>query len=196
MASLRKRAAMNSSGSVNARWRLSRKFWRALRRRGVHPTRHILRVRVAHQRMDWFQQEAFGHYRLYRQFVVSTSAWGVGQRMNSNQTPLGLHRIADKIGDGHPIGTVFRHRVPVGYLWQGLPEATIVHRILWLDGLEPGFNRGGHVDTHARYIYIHGFGDETTLGCPNSHGCVHLAAKDLIPLFDAVPSGTLVWIEI
>ena len=52
------------------------------------------------------------------------------------------------------------------------------------------------MDSHARYIYIHGTGDETTLGRPASCGCVHLAAHDLIPLFDRLPSGTLVWIEV
>ncbi|MHB8521926.1 MAG: L,D-transpeptidase family protein, partial [Limisphaerales bacterium] len=68
------------------------------------------------------------------------------------------------------------------------------HRILWLDGLEPGFNRGGRVDTHRRYVYIHGIGDEPTLGHPASRGCVHLAAQDLLPIFDRVPADTLVWI--
>jgi hypothetical protein len=105
-----------------------------------------------------------------------------------------LHRIAEKIGGGWPIGVVFKARQPIGYTWQGRPDAAIVHRILWLDGLEPGFNRGGSVDSHARYIYIHGFGDESTLGRPASHGCVHLAADDLMPLYDLLPVGTLVWI--
>ena len=75
-----------------------------------------------------------------------------------------------------------------------MPDATIAHRILWLEGLDPGFNRGGEVDTWSRYIYIHGFGDETTLGRPCSHGCIHVAARDLIPLFDVVPVGSMVWI--
>jgi lipoprotein-anchoring transpeptidase ErfK/SrfK len=76
-----------------------------------------------------------------------------------------------------------------------MPQATICHRILWLRGLQPGFNRGGSVDSFARFIYIHDFGDETTLGPPASHGCVHVAASDLMPLFDRTPVGTLVWIE-
>ena len=114
--------------------------------------------------------------------------------MNSQQTPLGLHRIAQKIGAGQPVGTVFRSRKGVGLTWQGKPDATIVHRILWLEGLEPQFNCDGNVDTFRRYIYIHGFGDETTLGRPKSHGCIHMAAEDLIPLFDRLPVGTLVWI--
>jgi hypothetical protein len=90
---------------------------------------------------------------------------------------------------------VFRSRELQGFTWNGLPSATIAHRILWLDGLEEGFNRGGNVDSHARYIYLHGTGDETTLGRPASCGCVHLAADDLLPLFDRLPGGTLVWIE-
>jgi hypothetical protein len=126
---------------------------------------------------------------------ISTSAFGIGQAMDSNQTPLGLHAVARKIGAGHPIGTVFRGRRAAGFTWQGQPHATIVHRILWLEGLEPGFNRGGQVDSFRRCIYLHGFGDEATLGRPASHGCIHLAAHDLIPLFDRVPVGTLVWIS-
>jgi hypothetical protein len=89
---------------------------------------------------------------------------------------------------------VFKARQPVGLTWQGRSDGSIVHRILWLEGLEPGFNRGGEVDTFRRYIYIHGFGDETTLGRPQSCGCIHLAAVDLMPLYERLPVGTLVWI--
>jgi len=114
--------------------------------------------------------------------------------MHSNRTPLGLHRIARKAGGGYPIGTVFKSRLPVGLTWQGESNGAIVHRILWLEGLELGFNRGGAVDTFKRYVYVHGFGDETALGRPQSRGCIHLAAADLIPLYDRIAEGTLVWI--
>jgi hypothetical protein len=135
-------------------------------------------------------------YHLQKQFVISTSRFGIGQIEGSNKTPLGLHRIARKIGGGQPVGTVFKGRKPIGTITQiGKDKAMICHRILWLDGLEPGFNRGGNVDTFTRYIYLHGFGDETTLGHPQSHGCIHVGASDLLPLFDAVPRGTLVWIS-
>ncbi len=100
-----------------------------------------------------------------------------------------------KVGAGWPVGTVFRAREVVGFTWAGLPDATIAHRILWLEGLDSGFNRGGEVDTFSRYIYVHGLADEPTLGRPASHGCVHLAASDLMPLFDRIPTGSLVWIE-
>jgi len=129
-----------------------------------------------------------------KKFQCSTSRFGIGQAEGSRCTPLGLHRIAEKIGGGWPVGTVFESRRPVGYTWQGMPSARITTRILWMEGLEPGFNRGGNVDTHSRYVYIHGTGDETTIGRPDSCGCIHLAADDLVPLFDRLPAGTLVWI--
>jgi hypothetical protein len=169
----------------------------ACRRLGIRPTRFVLEVSVAAQRMNWWERTSSNgsaDYRLRKQFVISTSRFGTGQVENSNQTPLGLHRVAEKIGGGQPIGTVFRSRRPVGLTWDGHPKASIVHRILWLEGLEPGFNRGGNVDTYRRYVYIHGFGDETTLGRPQSRGCIHLAARGLIPLYDVLPAGTLVWI--
>lgn len=168
----------------------------ALKRRcrelDVPVTQQVLCVDIARQRLRWFEGRKGGH-QPRAELVCSTSKFGIGQREGSNCTPLGLHRIAEKIGDGEPVGTIFRGRVPVGHVRDD-PKARITTRILWLDGLEPGFNQGGEVDTHARYVYIHGTGDETMLGRPDSHGCVHLAAADLVPLFDAVPSGTLVWI--
>ena len=179
----------------------------ALRRRHLNPTRFILSISVATQTMRLFEctRDPRGEpsttwlqpgwkVALRKAYLISTSKYGVGQTVGSNQTPIGLHRVARKIGGGHPIGTVFRGRKPVGLTWRGLTDASIVHRILWLEGLEPGHNSGGDVDTFRRYIYIHGFGDEPTLGRPSSHGCVHLAASDLLPLFDRVRLGTLVWI--
>ncbi|HZL44374.1 MAG TPA: L,D-transpeptidase, partial [Verrucomicrobiae bacterium] len=136
-----------------------------------------------------------GGYQLVNSFRCSTSRFGIGQLAGSNRTPIGLHRIAQKLGGGWPAGTVFKSRHPVGFTWQGQPEATITSRILWLEGLDPGWNQGGNVDSHARYIYIHGTGDELTIGSPASCGCLHLSCEDLLPLFDLVPVGSLVWIR-
>jgi len=173
----------------------------SIRRHAIRPTRFILSVTVSSQSMRLFERNRghslaplFPPYDFRRRYCISTSAYGVGQVNGSNKTPLGLHRIAKKVGGGQPIGTVFRSRQALGLIWQGGAPATIVHRILWLEGLEPSLNRGGNVDTYGRYIYIHGFGDETTLGRPQSHGCIHVAAKDLMPLFDLLPIGSLVWI--
>ena len=93
-------------------------------------------------------------------------------------------------------GNGFQRRArPSATRGSGIPDAKITTRILWLEGLEPGFNRGGNVDSHARYIYIHGTADQTSIGQPASCGCIHLADADLIPLFDLLPGGTLVWIS-
>lgn len=176
--------------------RLPIAFRRACTRLGVTLSRHVFTVRIAEQRAALFELTSQGsrRYRLLKEFVCSTSKFGIGQIAGSNCTPLGLHRIAEKHGDDAEPGTVFKARKPVGHLRDGLPLESITTRILWLDGLDPGFNRGGNVDTFARYIYIHGFGDQASLGRPASHGCIHLADPDLIPLYDLLPVGTLVWI--
>jgi hypothetical protein len=190
------------------------KFLLAYKRHEVVPTRFALVVSVANQTVSLFEGTVAAvydcrskkkthsnlpavtdrRYRFVKKFRCSTSRFGIGQMAGSNQTPLGLHRIAEKIGGGWPVGTVFKSRKPIGCTWRGMPDAKITTRILWLEGLEPGFNRGGNVDSHARYIYIHGTGEEMTIGRPASCGCIHLAANDLVPLFDKLPIGTLVWI--
>ncbi len=165
---------------------------------GVPLSRFLLTVEISKQQVSLFEKfpaRPVTPFKLAKTFRCSTSRFGIGQTEGSNRTPLGLHRIAEKIGDGWPAGTVFKARQPIGFTWRGLPDAKITTRILWLDGLEPGFNRGGNVDSHARYIYIHGTGDQTTLGKPSSCGCVHLADADLIPLFARIMSGTIVWIQ-
>lgn len=169
-------------------------FWLACRRLGVRPTRHILLVWVGNQRVDWIER-AGPMSRLRRRMLASTSKVGVGQTEGSHRTPLGLHRIARKAGSGWPQGTVLRARQPAGFTWAGHPQAAIAHRILWLEGLDPGLNRGGRSDSFRRFIYVHGVGDELTLGRPASSGCVHLAAADVIEIESHVPTGSLVWIS-
>ena len=69
-------------------------------------------------------------------------------------------------------------------------------RILWLCGQELGVNRLGHVDSMARYIYIHGTPDSEPMGVPKSHGCVRMRNADVVTLFDWVPAGCPVMIEV
>jgi len=136
-------------------------------------------------------------------FVVSTARAGRGCVQNSLQTPDGLHRIAEKIGAGSPAGMVFKARQPTGKLsaeWPTPEDNLITSRILWLEGLEPGHNRGTDdagrvIDTHQRYVYIHGTNQTDRLGRPNSHGCVLLSDRDVIRLFGLVPTGTTVLIR-
>jgi hypothetical protein len=180
---------------------------------GIAPTRFVLLVSIGEQMVSLFEKSvAAVHdrrlhdpdspavadhcYNFVKQLPCSTSRFGIGQTEGSNCTPLGLHRIAEKIGAGEPAGTVFKSRKVIGHTSQPeFADAKITTRILWLEGLEPGLNRGGNVDSHTRYIYIHGTADQTSIGKPSSCGCIHLADADLIPLFDTLPSGTLVWIQ-
>ncbi len=165
-------------------------FSSACKKHGVAPTQFVLVVNIAGQIVSLFE-----HSNLVKKFPCSTSRFGIGQVAGSNRTPLGLHRIAEKIGAGAPVGTVFESRRPIGLTsLPGLADAKITTRILWLEGLEPGFNRGGNVDSHARYIYIHGTADQSSIGKPASCGCIHLADADIVPLFELLPEGTLVWI--
>jgi hypothetical protein len=193
------------NGTAPHRRKLPLQFRLAVKRSGIPFSAHVILVSIRRQSALHFSTvrhpvmfpvlNYIPAYVPVEQFRISTSRFGIGQRQGSNCTPLGLHRIADRIGHGWPVGTVFKSRKPCGFTWTGLPGATITTRILWLEGLEPGFNRGGEVDSRARFIYIHGTGTEPALGRPASCGCIHLAAEDLIPLFDELPVGTLVWIE-
>lgn len=163
----------------------------ACRRLQLTSTRFVVITNIARQTVSLFENGEFA-----KTYPCSTSRFGIGQSEGSNCTPLGLHRIAEKIGAGAPAGTVFKARQAVGHTSQPqFADAKITTRILWLEGLEPGFNRGGNVDSHDRYIYIHGTADQASIGQPASCGCIHLADVDLIPLFDLLPVGTLVWIS-
>lgn len=168
----------------------------ACKKHGISLTPYLLVVNVAAQSVSLFESRGPSAHQLAGEYSCSTSRFGIGQVEGSNCTPLGLHRIGEKIGAGEPAGTVFKARKIVGHTSQPeFADAKITTRILWLEGLEPGLNRGGNVDSHARYVYIHGTADQASIGRPASCGCIHLADADLIPLFDLLPSGTLVWIS-
>ncbi|WP_298219473.1 L,D-transpeptidase [Halothiobacillus sp.] len=140
----------------------------------------------------------FERNQLKLEFPVSTSAIGVGSAAGSNRTPLGLHRIAEKFGDGEPIGMIFKARQPTGQLADIQTKPIkgdgddVTTRIMWLQGLQPGINEGKGVDSHARYIYIHGTPEEGLIGQPESHGCIRMNNTQVIELFNQVPVGTLV----
>ncbi len=140
----------------------------------------------------------FERNQLKFEFPVSTSAVGVGSAEGSNRTPLGLHRIAEKFGDGEPVGMIFKSRRPTGKLAtiQTRPIKgdgdDVTTRIMWLQGLQPGINEGKGVDSHARFIYIHGTPEEGLIGRPESHGCIRMNNTQVIELFNQVPVGTLV----
>jgi len=119
-------------------------------------------------------------------YPVSTAKRGPGNIRNSEQTPLGRHRIIARIGEDMPIMTIFRGRQPVGIYQSGIDNLDndwILSRILWLAGEQTGINRRGSVDSLQRYIYIHGTADEASLGTPVSHGCIRMSNRNIITLF-------------
>jgi lipoprotein-anchoring transpeptidase ErfK/SrfK len=139
--------------------------------------------------------------RLLRAYAVSTSKHGAGEIRGSFMTPRGRHVVRAKIGAGAPLNAVFRGRRPTGEIYSSaLARAHpgrdwILTRILWLSGTEIGRNRLGPVDTMRRYIYIHGAPDSEPLGVPGSIGCVRMANRDIVELFDLVATGTIVDID-
>lgn len=127
--------------------------------------------------------------QLKKQYVISTSKFGLGDEPNSYRTPLGKHEVIAKIGHGLPPGAVLKSRH-----WNGevlKPNAPgrdpIVSRILWLRGLEKD-NR----NAMRRYIYIHGTTEESRLGSPASYGCIRMGMKDVVDAFEEVGIGAKV----
>lgn len=161
-----------------------------------HPDGRMIVVDVQQQRLFLLQDD-----RTIGEWTISTAANGIGNRENSFMTPPGVHRVAEKIGEGAEPGMVFKGRIATGTIVESIPESRpagddlITTRILWLEGLEPGLNQGPGIDSHGRYIYIHGTPEEGRLGQPVSQGCIRMANRDVVELFDLVEAGTLVYIQ-
>jgi lipoprotein-anchoring transpeptidase ErfK/SrfK len=136
-----------------------------------------------------------------QKYAVSTSKYGVGNKEGSFQTPTGRHIVKEKIGGQVAMNEVFVGRKPLGVLEDlqarqaDLPEDIITSRIMWLEGLEPGVNKGNDIDSYQRYIYIHGTSEEDKIGTAASHGCIRMRNDDVIDLFDQIETGCEVLIE-
>ena len=155
-------------------------------------------IKVSDQQQKLFLVKAG---KIIQEYPISTSRYGIGSEAGSNKTPQGKHKIIKKIGDGAPVGTIFRSRLNTGKIatiytdTTDLEQDDVTTRILRLTGLEKGINQGGNVDSFQRYIYIHGTPEEGLIGRPASHGCIRMRNADVIQLFDTVEEGTLVIIE-
>lgn len=150
-----------------------------------------IRVRLASQTLELVEDG-----EVLESWPVSTALRGAGEQEGSEATPRGRHLICEKIGAGAPAGAVFVGRQATGECctperFREEPERDwILTRILWLDGLDEGQNRGGDVDSRRRFIYIHGTPDDDRIGTPASHGCVRMRNDDVIALFERVDVGT------
>ena len=127
---------------------------------------------------------------------ISTARAGIGGVEGSFRTPPGWHRIRARIGEDAAPGTVFVSRAPTGETWRGeaREDDLILTRILTLEGLEDGVNRGPGCDSLARYIYLHGTNHESLLGRPVSHGCVRFSNEGVCELFVCLREGDFVFV--
>lgn len=155
----------------------------------------LLKISIAEQRLELLAERG-----VITSYPVATARNGVGEQRNSGCTPRGWHRIRIKVGAELPSNAVLVGRRFTGEIYS--PELAlqypkrdwILTRILWLTGLESGFNRGGNCDTLRRFIYIHGCPDSAGIGIPASHGCIRMRNRDLLELFAKVAIGDKVWI--
>lgn len=143
------------------------------------------------QQLRWWQGQ-----KVCFECEISSGKAGVGQQEGSGQTPHGWHYVRAAIGKDLPINAVFRGRRFTGEVFSTpLAKANptrdwILTRILWLCGLERGFNRAGSVDSQRRYIYLHGTPPNQPMGTPASHGCIRLRNQDLLYVFERALPGT------
>ncbi len=164
-----------------------------LKKYGKNRVNHTLIVDISAQKMHLYRAN-----RRLKTYTVSTSKFGIGSRSGSQKTPLGIHRIQKKFGSGAKRGTIFKARRNTGRVARIITDTQsskadyVTTRIMWLQGLQKGLNRGYKIDSFKRYIYIHGTDEEGRLGKPASHGCVRMYNDDVIELFSQVPVGTLV----
>lgn len=122
-------------------------------------------------------------------YPVSTSKFGLGDGFGRMTTPVGVMRVAQKIGDHAPSGAVFHNRRFTGEILR--PNAPgrdpIITRILWLRGVE-----AENAHAFARAIYIHGTPEEKKIGRPASYGCIRMKSKDVAALYSQLPVGAVV----
>ncbi len=134
-------------------------------------------------------------------YPVSTSQYGVGSQAGSNKTPVGKHFIAEKIGTGAKIGTIFKARKKthqIAHIYTDktdLKQDFVTTRILRLKGLDLSINLGRGVDSYQRFIYIHGTAEEGLIGSPASHGCVRMKNQDIIEVFNLIQEKDLVYFQ-
>ena len=134
------------------------------------------------------------------EYPISTSKFGIGNKMGSNMTPLGYHVIKEKIGDNVPKDSIYKDgkftkEIATINNKKSFDYDLMTTRIIKLDGLQKGINQGGDIDSYERGIWIHGTPEECHIGIPSSHGCIRMKNDDIISLFDSIEVGTPINIE-
>jgi len=135
-----------------------------------------------------------------KKYSISSSKYGTGSDSGSLRTPLGIHSIKQKIGNQLPFAAILKGRVWNGDIATIISENQdtdfdyVTSRIMWLEGLELGSNKGKGIDSFSRFIYIHGTAEEGLIGKPASDGCIRMYNADVIELFEISRSGMKVLI--
>ena len=144
--------------------------------------RYRLVISIPDQRMALLEGRS-----IVAEYVISTALKGVSEAFNTEGTPRGLHVISEKMGDGQPVGMVFKGREPTGVISPLDPdgEPPVVTRLFRLRGLE-----SSNQTTYERLIYLHGSPHEKLLGQPASGGCIRMSSSDVLALFATIEVGT------
>ena len=155
-----------------------------------HNIKELLFVAIKQQKIYLIR-----HEKMISSYPVSTSKYGLGGVSNSKKTPIGLHKIQNKIGKNVPSRGIIKGGVYTGekadleHYPISIDGDFVTTRLLWLRGLEKGINLGGNVDSYTRRIYIHGTPEEGLIGKPSSHGCIRMTNHEIIELFKLVEKG-------
>lgn len=154
--------------------------------RGPIPNKHTdVVVSVKDQKLAMYNRKGAAS----KEYPISTSKFGVGDKPGTSRTPLGMHEVIAKVGHGAPSGAVFKSRKWTGEVIK--PDSPgrdpIVSRIMWLRGMEKE-----NKNAYGRCIYIHGTAEERNVGKPVSYGCIRMRSRDVIDLFNRLPIGSRV----
>lgn len=155
----------------------------------------LLFVSIKHQRLYLIR-----HGHMVSEYPISTSKFGVGNKMHSQKTPTGVHWIKHKMGKRTPLNGILKggnytgEKATIEYDAVPTNQDLVTTRAIWLEGMEQNINKGGNVDSYERKIYIHGTQEEGLIGQPASHGCIRMKNYDITELFDLVEKGLFVLI--
>ena len=160
------------------------------RQEDERPPRAVVRDGVAITLKDQ-KLTVFSQGQKVKDYSISSSKFGMGSSSGSNRTPLGIHAVTKKVGEGQPKGMVFKGCRPTGEVVAiDAGRDPIVTSVIQLAGLET-FNS----NSHSRRIYIHGTPEEANIGRPASYGCIRMRSEDVVDLYSRVYRGMPVAIE-
>ncbi len=144
-------------------------------------------ITLRDQKLTYFQGG-----KAVMEYPISSSKFGISAKNGSHCTPLGVHAVSTKTGEGQPIGMVFKGGRPTGEV-VGIDckdRDPIVTRVVKLTGLEK-HNR----NSLKRGIFLHGTPEERYIGTPASYGCIRMRSEDIVKLYPYLHRGTTVVIE-